>query len=249
MATQLPSEAAVSVSTNLPGSLYSIALWAALAILAGRLFIHPRGLNTRLSVRFFVVLISVSVLRWPETAAIACVSALVESALWTRPRPAWMASVFHSCGGGAGDLRRLRHVSRSRGRFHAPLDGSGGDGLLYRQQHRCWRSSTRESGNNPSSGRFRITSPAGAPPVCSPSLTATMAGRSLCWWSRCCTGWFTPTSCIWIASNRNAAESKSSARSISAPSSRWPWPLRAAIRSAASISAVCGATRSRSAGS
>ena len=81
--------------TNLPGSLYSIALWTALAILAGRLFIHLRGLNTRLSVRFFVVLISVSVLRWPETVAIACLSALVESALWTRPRPASMTTVFH----------------------------------------------------------------------------------------------------------------------------------------------------------
>jgi diguanylate cyclase (GGDEF)-like protein len=83
------------VFTTLPGSLYPIALWAALAILAGRLYIQLRGLNTRLSVRFFVVLIAVAVLRWPETAAIAGVSALVESALWTRPRPSPMATVFH----------------------------------------------------------------------------------------------------------------------------------------------------------
>ena len=70
-------------------------LWVALAILAGRLRVHLRGLSTTLSMRFFVVLIAVAVLRWPETAAIACLSALVESALWTRPRPSPMATVFH----------------------------------------------------------------------------------------------------------------------------------------------------------
>jgi len=70
-------------------------VWAALAILAGRLHIQPRGLGTRLSVRFFVVLISVAMLHWPEVAAVACLSALVESAAWTRPRPHWKTIVFH----------------------------------------------------------------------------------------------------------------------------------------------------------
>ena len=85
----------VTVLTTPPGSLYSIAVWAALAVLAGPLHIRLRGLSTRLSVRFFVVLVSVAVLHWPETAAIACLSALVESALWTKPRPSWTATVFH----------------------------------------------------------------------------------------------------------------------------------------------------------
>ena len=77
-------------------SLYSTALLAALAILAGCLQIRLRGLATRLSLRFFVVLFSVALLSWPATTAIACVSALVESALWTKPRPAWTATALYS---------------------------------------------------------------------------------------------------------------------------------------------------------
>jgi diguanylate cyclase (GGDEF)-like protein len=62
--------------------------------LAGFLQIRLRGLATRLSVRFFVVLISMAVLSWPETAAIAFLSALVESAVWTKPRPRWTATIW-----------------------------------------------------------------------------------------------------------------------------------------------------------
>jgi diguanylate cyclase (GGDEF)-like protein len=58
--------------------------------------IRLRGLATRLSLRFFPVLIAVAVLRWPETAAIACLSALVESAVWTRPRPHWTGTAVYS---------------------------------------------------------------------------------------------------------------------------------------------------------
>jgi diguanylate cyclase (GGDEF)-like protein len=64
-------------------------------VLAGFLQIRLRGLSTRLSVRFFVVLISMAVLSWPETAAIAFLSALVESALWTKPRPHWKATILY----------------------------------------------------------------------------------------------------------------------------------------------------------
>ena len=79
--------------TTPPVSLYSIAALAILAVLTGFLQIRLRGLGTGLSVRFFVVLISVAVLNWPATAAIACLSALVESAVCIRPRPPWKATV------------------------------------------------------------------------------------------------------------------------------------------------------------
>ena len=36
-----------------------------------------------------------AVLSWPETAVIACLSALVESVVWTRPRPHWIASALY----------------------------------------------------------------------------------------------------------------------------------------------------------
>ena len=58
------------------------------AVLAGFLQIRLRGLSTRLSVRFFVLLIGLTTLSWPEVAVIACVSAIVESLVWTSPRPA-----------------------------------------------------------------------------------------------------------------------------------------------------------------
>ena len=76
-------------------SLYSIVVWAALAVLAGFLQIRLRGLATRLSMRFFVVLLSMAVLSWPLTVAIACLSALVESAAWTKPRPTWKETALH----------------------------------------------------------------------------------------------------------------------------------------------------------
>jgi diguanylate cyclase (GGDEF)-like protein len=75
--------------------LYSLIVWTALAVLGGFLQIRLRGLGTRLSMRFFVVLISMVVLSWPEAAAIAFLSALVESALWIKPRPRWTATVLY----------------------------------------------------------------------------------------------------------------------------------------------------------
>ena len=65
-------------------------------MLAGFLQIRLRGLGNRLSVRFFVVLISMVVLSWPEAAAIALLSALVESAVWTKPRPRWTTTIWCS---------------------------------------------------------------------------------------------------------------------------------------------------------
>jgi diguanylate cyclase (GGDEF)-like protein len=82
------------VPISAPISLYSIAVLAALAALAGFLQIRLRGLSTELSLRFLVVLISVALLNWPETAIIACLSALVENAVWTKPRLRWSASAF-----------------------------------------------------------------------------------------------------------------------------------------------------------
>ncbi len=74
-------------------SLSSFAIWAALAILAGRLYVQLRGLGIRLSIRYFVVLVSLAVLGWPEAICIAGLSALIESAVWTKPRPAWQATL------------------------------------------------------------------------------------------------------------------------------------------------------------
>ena len=76
-----------------PATLYSIAV---LAVLSGFLQIRLRGSGTRLSLRFFVLLIAAALLRWPEAAAIAFLSALVESVFWTRTRPAWTAAAYHS---------------------------------------------------------------------------------------------------------------------------------------------------------
>jgi len=83
-----------TVLTTPSVSLYSFVVWAVVAILAGFLQIRLRGLGTRLSIRFFPILISVAVLTWPQTAAVACLSALVESAIWTRPRPSWKATLL-----------------------------------------------------------------------------------------------------------------------------------------------------------
>jgi diguanylate cyclase (GGDEF)-like protein len=79
----------------MPVSLYPFTVFAALAILAGFLQIRLRGLGTRLSIRFFVVLISMAALSWPETVAIAFLSALVESAVCIKPRPAWMETLCY----------------------------------------------------------------------------------------------------------------------------------------------------------
>jgi diguanylate cyclase (GGDEF)-like protein len=57
--------------------------------------IRLRGLGTRLSLRFIVVLISMTALNWPQTTVLACLSALFESALWTRPRPRWTATLSY----------------------------------------------------------------------------------------------------------------------------------------------------------
>ncbi|HEY2845353.1 MAG TPA: hypothetical protein VGJ09_16940, partial [Bryobacteraceae bacterium] len=74
-------------------------LWAVFliaAVLSGFLQIHLRGLGTRLSVRFFVVLLGIATLSWPEIAVIACLSAIVESLVWTRPRPPAAAAAWHT---------------------------------------------------------------------------------------------------------------------------------------------------------
>jgi diguanylate cyclase (GGDEF)-like protein len=86
----------VTVFTTQSVSLSSLVVWAALAVFAGLLQIRLRGLGTRLSLRFIVVLISMTVLNWSQTMIVACFSALVESALWTRPRPRWAATTFYS---------------------------------------------------------------------------------------------------------------------------------------------------------
>ena len=81
----------------------------------------------------------------------------------------WMATAFHGAIASAGDFRRLRDLSRSgRRRVFALADGSGGDRLLRRKQRGTGdvRLAPAGRGNNLSSGRFRITSPAAARPAC-----------------------------------------------------------------------------------
>lgn len=99
--------------------MYSIAILAATAILAGFLQIRLRGLDTRLSVRFFVVLISVAVLSWPEVAAIACLSALAESAVSTRPRPSWRTTAWCS-------MIAVLAASAAYATYHIPAAGAVG---------------------------------------------------------------------------------------------------------------------------
>jgi diguanylate cyclase (GGDEF)-like protein len=89
---------------------------AALAALAGFLQIRLRGLSTRLSLRFFVVLISVATLNWPETAIIACLSALMESVVWTKPRLGWSAAVFSA-------FVAVLAASAAYAAYHVPGDG------------------------------------------------------------------------------------------------------------------------------
>ncbi|HSP67284.1 MAG TPA: diguanylate cyclase [Bryobacteraceae bacterium] len=72
-----------------------LAGFLAAAALAGFLQIRLRGLATRISVRFFVLLLGLTMLSWPEMAVIACISAIVESLLWTRPRPDAMTTVLY----------------------------------------------------------------------------------------------------------------------------------------------------------
>ena len=57
------------------------------ACLAGLLQIRLRTASTRLSVRFFVVLIGVALLHWPEAVLIAAISTLAEDMFWAKPRP------------------------------------------------------------------------------------------------------------------------------------------------------------------
>jgi len=111
------------VFTIPPVSLYSSAILAALAILAGLLQIRLRGLATRLSLRFFVVLISAALLSWPETAAIAGLSALVESAVWTSPRPSWAATAMYTVIAtlAASAAYATVHVPASQGVVSTPL--------------------------------------------------------------------------------------------------------------------------------
>ena len=109
--------------TTQPVSLYSIVVWAALAVLAGFVQIRLRGLGTQLSVRFFVVLISMAVLNWPQTAAIACLSALVESAVSTTPRPRWTATVLYAA------ISTLATCA-AYATYHIPASGAGVSGPL-----------------------------------------------------------------------------------------------------------------------
>jgi diguanylate cyclase (GGDEF)-like protein len=99
--------------------LYPIAILAAAASLAGFLQIRLRGLDTRLSVRFFVVLISMEVLSWPEMAAIACLSALVESAMSSRPRPRWRTTAWCS-------VIAVLAASAAYATYHIPAAGAVG---------------------------------------------------------------------------------------------------------------------------
>jgi hypothetical protein len=77
------------------GDPIRFAGFAVAAALASFLQIRLRGLATRLSVRFFVLLIGLTTLSWPEVAVIACVSAVVESLVWTSPRPAAMTTALY----------------------------------------------------------------------------------------------------------------------------------------------------------
>jgi diguanylate cyclase (GGDEF)-like protein len=83
------------VFTDQAGWLSPIVVWAALAVLAGCIQIRLPGLGTRLSVRFFIVAISMAVLNLPQTAAVSLISALVESAACTKPRPRWTITVLY----------------------------------------------------------------------------------------------------------------------------------------------------------
>ena len=120
------SHSAVSDPVRFAGFLVAAAL-------AGFLQIRLRGLATRLSVRFFVLLIGLTMLSWPEVAVIACLSAIVESLLWTRPRPdcddyrtLWRRR-------GAGCVCRLPGLSHSRHGILAVADGSGRNRLFRRR--------------------------------------------------------------------------------------------------------------------
>ena len=84
-----------AVFINHSASLTTVVVWTVLAVLAGRLQVRLRGFGTRLSARFIVVMISMAVLNLPQTAAIALISALVESASWVTPRPRWTTTVFY----------------------------------------------------------------------------------------------------------------------------------------------------------
>ena len=60
-----------------------------LALVASMLQIRLGTLGTRLSIRFFVVLIAVAALPWRAAVLVAGLSGVVESVLWVKPRPDW----------------------------------------------------------------------------------------------------------------------------------------------------------------
>lgn len=113
----------VTVPTPQSVSLYPIVVWTVLAVMAGFLQVRLRGLGTRLSVRFFVVLLSMAVLSWPLTVAIACLSALVESAVRTRPRPSWTATALFGAISmlATGAAYATYHVPTSEAGVSSPL--------------------------------------------------------------------------------------------------------------------------------
>jgi diguanylate cyclase (GGDEF)-like protein len=76
-----------------------------------------------ISVRIFVVVISMAVLSWPQTAAIAFLSAVVESAVWTKPRPRWTATISYGAIAvlATSAAYATYHLGASRVGVHLPL--------------------------------------------------------------------------------------------------------------------------------
>ncbi len=93
-------------------------VWTTLAVFAGLLQIRLRGLGTRLSLRFIVVLSSMTVLNWPQTMIIACLSALFESAIWAKPRPRWTTTLLYGAGSGVA-------ASVAYAAYHGPYNAAG----------------------------------------------------------------------------------------------------------------------------
>ena len=106
-----------------------------------------------------------AVLSWPETAAIAFLSALVESALWTKPRPRWKATVFY------GAISVLA-TSAAYATYYvpavvpSPLLMVMAAIVYFVVSSIALAKFNARSGSNLSSGRFRTMSPAEARPAC-----------------------------------------------------------------------------------
>ena len=99
------------------GDSVRLVAFLAAAVLAGFLQIRVRGLSTRLSLRFFVLLLALAVLSWPEVAAIAFLSALVECAVGMRPR-------FTMRAGALSGAVSVLATSGAYAAYHVPAGGS-----------------------------------------------------------------------------------------------------------------------------